>query len=103
MNIHPITFIAAAALVSAAAAGCDASAPAASGGKTAEPTGAAESSTPSAGTKHDPPIKPAAIADGHWYCDMGTVHYSRPDKGDGKCPSCGMALKQKGGAAEGQH
>lgn len=45
------------------------------------------------GTKHDPPIALDKVPDGHWYCDMGTSHYSRAEKGDGKCPLCGMALK----------
>ena len=31
---------------------------------------------------------------------MGTVEYARLDKGDGKCPVCGMMLKQKPGGAE---
>ncbi len=45
------------------------------------------------GTKHDPPIALDKVPDGHWYCDMGTSHYSRATEGDGKCPLCGMALK----------
>lgn len=51
------------------------------------------------GTKFDPPVKPEQIPDGAWYCDMGTVEYASLEKGDGKCPTCGMMLKQKGAAA----
>jgi len=47
------------------------------------------------GTKHDPPVEVEAIEEGHFYCDMGTVHYSRPDEGDGTCPLCGMDLTKK--------
>jgi len=47
------------------------------------------------GKKHEPPIKKDAVTAGHYYCDMGTVHYTRPDKGDGKCSLCGMDLKHK--------
>ena len=73
----------------------------------AKPSGAADTSGPAAaaktsqagdqaaGTKHDPPIQKADVAAGHWYCDMGTVHYSRGAKGDGKCPRCQMDLEQK--------
>lgn len=46
------------------------------------------------GTTFDPPVKPEQIPPGHWYCDMDTVHYARLDKGDGKCPICGMTLKE---------
>lgn len=45
--------------------------------------------------EHKPPIEKSAVPDGHWYCDMGTVHYSRAEKGDGKCPLCGMKLHHK--------
>jgi len=51
------------------------------------------------GTTFKPPIQVAQVPDGAWYCDMGTVEYARLEKGDGKCPVCGMFLKQKGGAA----
>ncbi len=47
-----------------------------------------------AGAKIDPPVAKDKIPAGAWYCDMGTVHYARMDKGDGKCPECGMMLKQ---------
>jgi rubrerythrin len=52
------------------------------------------------GTKFDPPVKTEQIPDGAWMCDMGTVHYARLDKGDGKCPLCKMDLVQKGAKAE---
>lgn len=47
-----------------------------------------------AGTKFDPPVSKGQIPEGAWYCDMGSVHYARRDKGDGKCALCGMKLKQ---------
>jgi len=47
------------------------------------------------GTKHDPPVEKAAIPEGHYFCDMGKVHYSRKDEGDAKCPICGMDLVEK--------
>lgn len=47
------------------------------------------------GQKFDPPIKPEALPDGAWYCDMGTVHYARSEKGDHTCPLCKMKLKEK--------
>lgn len=51
------------------------------------------------GTKFDPATKPEQIPDGAWMCEMGgTVHYAAMEQGDGKCPTCGMALKQKGGS-----
>lgn len=68
------------------------------GSQPSSPSSAAAASTSDSlagGTKHDPPIKPEQVADNAWYCDMGTVHYSRTDKGDGKCPLCKMDLKQK--------
>ncbi len=51
-----------------------------------------------AGTEFDPPVEKAQIPDGAFICDMGTVHYARMEKGDGKCPLCGMMLKQHGEA-----
>lgn len=47
------------------------------------------------GTRHDPPISIAEVQDGHWMCDMGTVHYTRPELGDDRCPICGMRLTKK--------
>lgn len=49
------------------------------------------------GSTFDPPVAAERIPEGAWYCDMGTVHYARPDKGDGTCPVCGMNLSQKPG------
>ncbi len=53
------------------------------------------------GTTFDPPIKIEDVPKGAYYCDMGTVHYARRVKGDGKCALCGMTLKHnmKGGAS----
>jgi len=47
------------------------------------------------GTRHEPPIQKDEVQAGHWYCDMGTVHYTRPDTGDGKCSLCDMKLHEK--------
>lgn len=60
------------------------------------------------GGKIDPPVEKAKIPAGAWYCDMGTVHYARMEKGDGKCPECGMDLVHMAAAgaakpAEGGH
>lgn len=55
----------------------------------------------SAGTEFDPPVKLEQIPDGVWICDMGTVHYARSEKGDGKCAVCSMDMTQKvAGSAE---
>jgi hypothetical protein len=51
------------------------------------------------GTTFDPPVQIDQLPDGVWFCDMGTVHYARKGKGDGRCPRCGMALSQRGEAA----
>lgn len=51
------------------------------------------------GSTFDPPVKPAQIPPGAWMCEMATVHYASMQAGDGKCPTCGMALTQKAGAA----
>ncbi len=58
------------------------------------------------GTTFDPAVKPEQIPAGAWYCDMGTVEFARLEKGDGKCPTCGMMLKEKtadGAAAPAPH
>jgi len=47
------------------------------------------------GSTFDPAVKPEQIPIGAWYCDMGTVEFARLEKGDGKCPNCGMMLKEK--------
>lgn len=54
---------------------------------------------PKEGKVFKPPVQKSQIPDGAWYCDMGTVEYARMDKGDGKCPECGMMLKQMGAKA----
>lgn len=53
------------------------------------------------GTTFDPPVAVEKIPDGAWMCDMGTVHYASKEKGEGKCPSCGMALVEKGAGHDG--
>lgn len=47
------------------------------------------------GQKFEPPIKAEALPIGAYYCDMGTVHYARSEKGDSSCPICQMKLSQK--------
>jgi hypothetical protein len=54
------------------------------------------------GTRFDPPVQPSQIPPGAWYCDMGTVHYARLDRGNGRCPECGMPLTRQPGAAHDQ-
>jgi hypothetical protein len=49
------------------------------------------------GSEFDPPVRVDQIPTGAWYCDMGTVHYARLTKGDGRCPRCGMNLTRQGG------
>lgn len=46
------------------------------------------------GTQHKPPVAKSEIPDGHYICDMGKVHYSRADEGNGECPICHMKLVQ---------
>jgi hypothetical protein len=55
------------------------------------------------GSKFDPPVTIDTLPDGAFYCDMGKSHYARMEKGDNKCPLCGMALKHKGSAAKDDH
>ncbi len=50
---------------------------------------------PAEGVELDPPVEVVQLPDGVWYCDMGTVHYARAEKGDGICTVCGMELVQK--------
>jgi hypothetical protein len=70
-----------------------------SDGQAAAPSATGAASAPAeglgGGKKHEPPIEKDAVTAGHWYCDMGTVHYTRPAKGDGKCTLCGMKLHEK--------
>jgi len=77
---------------------------AAAGGDKAEQAADTKSDTVEVskeGTKFDPPVKAAQIPEGAWMCDMGTVHYARMDKGDGKCALCSMDLVQKGADGQG--
>lgn len=46
------------------------------------------------GVRFEPPIPKTQLPDKVWYCDMGTVHYARLQKGDQICPLCKMKLKQ---------
>ena len=64
-------------------------------------TVAIEVEVPAEGKKFEPPIQKVEVPAGAWFCDMGTVHYARMDKGDGKCPICGMNLKEKPAAEAG--
>ncbi len=45
------------------------------------------------GTTFEPAVRKTQIPDGAWICNMGTVHYARSEKGDGKCPRCSMPLE----------
>lgn len=48
-----------------------------------------------AGSTFDPAVQAEQLPAGAWYCDMGTVHWAGEQKPeDGKCPECGMKLKQ---------
>lgn len=84
--------------VPAAPPAAPAEAPAAAGDPrpaAAEPAAGAMVAVTPEGARLDPVVKPEQIPSAAWYCDMGTVHYARGDKGDGKCPVCKMDLKQK--------
>ncbi len=50
---------------------------------------------PAEGANYDPAVAIEQIPEGSWYCDMGTVHYARAEKGDGECARCQMSLVQK--------
>jgi glucose/arabinose dehydrogenase len=63
------------------------------------PEAAGKVEVAAAGTNFDPPVQKAQIPDGAYYCDMGTVHFARMDKGDETCPRCKMKLHFMGGAA----
>ena len=52
------------------------------------------------GTEFEPAIGVDLLPPGVWYCDMGTTHYARGEKGDSPCPVCGMTLVEKAAAAE---
>lgn len=58
---------------------------------------------PKDGKSFKPPVAKDKIPQGAFFCDMGTVHYARMDKGDGKCPLCGMVLVKKGTKVEPKH
>lgn len=62
------------------------------GAPEAAPTEAPVASLPADGQRYEPAIDKEEAPEGAWICDMGTVHYARPDKGDGTCPVCGMEL-----------
>lgn len=47
------------------------------------------------GSRFNPPVRVTQLPPGTWYCDLGTVHYARPDQGDGQCPVCGLALSRR--------
>lgn len=47
------------------------------------------------GQRFEPPVKPESLPSGSYYCDMGTVHYARSEKGDNTCPLCKMKLTHK--------
>ena len=55
------------------------------------------------GSKFDPPVAIDTLPDGAFYCNMGKSHYARMEKGDNKCPLCGMALEHKGSAVKEDH
>jgi glucose/arabinose dehydrogenase len=75
-------------------------APKAAAAKTTEPSG--KLTVSASGTKFDPPVEKSKLPAGTWICDMGSVHYARSQKGDGKCPECSMNLTQLGAHSEGQ-
>ena len=47
------------------------------------------------GTTFDPPVRVEQLPSDVWYCDLGTVHYARRNRGDGLCDVCGMELSHK--------
>jgi hypothetical protein len=67
------------------------------GNKTAPDKAPAAATAPltAEGTTYEPPIAIDDVPAGAWYCDMGTSHYARSEKGDGKCGVCKMDLKEK--------
>jgi len=50
---------------------------------------------PAEGQRFDPPVSADQIPEGAWYCDMGTVHFARQERGKSVCPVCKMALVEK--------
>ena len=55
----------------------------------------AQRALPSEGKRFDPPVTPESLPSGSYYCDMGTVHYAQPERGDQTCPICKMKLSLK--------
>jgi len=51
------------------------------------------------GSRFEPPVQIDQLPPGVWYCDMGTVHYARRDRGDGQCAIYKMELTRKAGPA----
>lgn len=48
---------------------------------------------PAEGEEFDPPISVERLPEDVWFCDMGgKAHWAQGEKGDGKCPLCGMFL-----------
>jgi hypothetical protein len=70
-------------------------APAASSAKSTEPTKADTLEIPAEGKQIKPPVRPAQLPTGAWYCDMGLVHWAQLNEGNRQCPLCKMELKQK--------
>lgn len=73
----------------------EATAPEAEGAAEAAPEAPAELAkveVSAEGTEFKPAIQKAQLPDNVYYCDMGTVHYARGEKGDNKCPLCNMFL-----------
>ena len=69
----------------------------------AQPKSGAPLTLSAEGQRFEPPVEPSALPEGAFYCDMGTVHYARAERGDGECPICHMSLKQKGAQQEAAH
>ena len=67
------------------------------GEKTSAPVKKLEASDiPEGGKNFDPMIPVSAVPEGMWTCDMnGKTHWVQHEKGDGKCPECGMNLVEK--------
>ena len=63
--------------------------------ETAAPEAVETVTLPREGKVFNPAIARAEVPEDAWYCDMGTVHFARPQKEDGLCPVCDMALVHK--------
>ena len=67
-----------------------------SSAKAETPEKIAKSDIPQKGKKYEPSVSVEAVPEGSWYCGMsGESHWIQHEKGDGKCPVCGMFLKEK--------